>query len=83
MRQKLPDKAQELRVRLAEAQNALRAVRAGEAIISNPLGGRRSACEDGQPYLTIVENMAEGAATLLRNGVVAYCHQRARQRDWD
>ena len=69
---------EDLRNRLAEAENMLRAVRAGEidAIVVN--GGAASAIytlkSASDPYRQLIEQMSEGALTLSTEGVILYCN---------
>ena len=70
----------ELTARLEEAEETLRAVRAGEIdafIVQGPRGEQvytlRSA---DQPYRTLVEEMQEGAAILTVAGDIVYCNRQ-------
>ena len=70
----------ELTARLEEAEETLRAVRAGEIdafVVQGPRGEQvytlRSA---DQPYRTLVEEMQEGAAILTTAGDIVYCNRQ-------
>jgi two-component system, sensor histidine kinase len=70
----------ELRARLAEAEETLRAIRAGEVdavIVQGEIGEQiytlRSA---DHPYRDLVEQMREGAAILTLPGDIVYCNRR-------
>src|SRR5579859_8198762 len=66
--------------RLAEAEETLRAVRAGEIdafIVQGPEGEQVYTLRSTeQPYRTLVEEMQEGAAILTVAGDVLYCNRR-------
>ena len=69
----------DLKSRLAEAEDTLRALRSGEvdALVVDGTGGAqvftlKSAAE---PYRLLVEQMREGAITLSLEGVVLYCNE--------
>jgi len=69
-----------LRRRLAEAEETLRALRAGEVdslVVETPAGPKIYALEEvGRPYRVLIESMNEGAATLTDAGMIAYCNRR-------
>ena len=70
---------EELRVRLEEAEETLRAIREGEVdslLISTP-GGERVYTLEGadHTYRILVESMQQGAATLLEDGSIFYSNQ--------
>ena len=69
-----------LRRQLAEAREALRAIRQGEvdALVIGAPRGERVFTLDGaeQPYRVIVETMSEGAVTLAADGTVLYANRR-------
>jgi PAS domain S-box-containing protein len=71
---------EELRLRLEEAEQTLRALSAGEVdslIVEGPDGPRVYALEgSNNSYRVLVEEMNEGAATLTRDGTVLYCNRR-------
>ncbi|MET0508359.1 MAG: ATP-binding protein [Burkholderiaceae bacterium] len=70
----------ELRLRLAEAQDALRAIGSGgvDAFVVRDGGAERVYTLEGaeRPYRMWVEKMLQGAATLERGGLLTYCNQR-------
>src|SRR5271167_1597622 len=67
-----------LRDRLAEAEDMLRAIRAGEvdAIVVQDEGAPAIYTLKGaaDPYRLLVEQMSEGALTLSSDGVILYCN---------
>ena len=69
---------EDLRRRLAEAEDMLRAIRAGEvdAIVVN--GDAAPAVytlkKAADPYRQLIEQMSEGALTLSTKGVILYCN---------
>ena len=71
---------EELRLRLEEAEQTLRAIRSGEVdslVVEGPDGPRVYALEGANnSYRVLVEAMNEGAATLTKDGVVLYCNHR-------
>ena len=70
----------ELRAQLAETQEILRAIREGEAdalVVSTPAGQRVFTLQSAdQAYRTIIEQMQEGAVTLVEEGHINYSNQR-------
>ena len=70
----------ELRQRLADAEETLRAIRAGEVdalVISTPEGERIYTLQGAETaYRMMIEAMTEGAMTLSDDGTVLYCNQR-------
>ena len=69
----------ELRARLEEAEETLRAIRAGEvdALVMGEEVYTLKGAE--RPYRLLIESMNEGAATVTRDGTVLYCNQRFAQ----
>ena len=71
---------QALRSRLAEAEDMLRAIRAGEidaVIVRGPVGEQVYTLRNADyPYRALVEQMQDGAAILSPAGDVLYCNQR-------
>jgi PAS domain S-box-containing protein len=70
---------EELRRRLAEAEETLRAIRAGEvdAVLVEAECEQVFTLESAdKPYRLLVEQMPQGAATLSVEGVVLYCNRR-------
>jgi PAS domain S-box-containing protein len=72
-----------LRLRLAEAEQTLEAIRAGEVdslVVEGPDGLRVYALEGASnSYRVLMESMHEGAATLNEQGVLLYCNSRLAQ----
>ena len=70
----------ELRARLEEAEETLRAVGAGEIdafIVQGPRGEQVYSLRSAeQPYRTLVEEMQEGAAILTCAGDIVYCNRQ-------
>ena len=70
----------ELSARLEEAEETLRAVRAGEIdafIVQGPRGEQVYSLRSvEQPYRTLVEEMQEGAAILTLAGDILYCNRQ-------
>ena len=70
----------ELQARLAEAQEMLNAIRLGKVdalVVSGPEGDRVFSLTGAEhPYRVLIEEMAEGAATLSSEGTVVYCNRR-------
>lgn len=71
---------QELRQRLEEAEDTLRAIRSGEVdalVVSGKSGDQVFTLRDAaHPYQVMVEEMNEGAATLSAKGIILYCNAR-------
>jgi len=69
----------DLRRRLAEAEEALRAIHQGEAdalVVRGPDGPQVFTLRGAQePYRVLVEGMHEGALTVSDAGVILYCNQ--------
>jgi PAS domain S-box-containing protein len=77
-----PDLAAELadlRLRLAEAEETLNAIRNGEVdglVVAGSEGQQVFTLQGAQePYRLLIEQMSEGALTLSRNGVILYANQ--------
>ncbi len=70
---------EELKARFDEAQATLRAIRQGEVdavIVATHEGDRVFTLRGAEtPYRVIVENISEGAATLLPDGMILYANQ--------
>jgi len=79
-RQELLDEVETLRARLEEAEETLRAIRSGEvdALVIEKATGMQIFTLKGAdyPYRMIVENISEGAVTLLPDGTIVYANQR-------
>src|SRR5262245_51485880 len=70
----------ELRARLDEAEEMLRAIRHGEVealVVEGPNGPQFYTLTSAeQPYRDLVEQMQEGAALLTVGGDILYCNRR-------
>jgi PAS domain S-box-containing protein len=71
---------EDLRLRLEEAEETLRAIGSGEVdafVVSGPDGPQVFTLKGAeQPYRVLVETMNEGAATLTPDGTILYCNGR-------
>ena len=70
---------EETRLRLADAEGTIAAIRTGEAdglVIAGPEGGRSVFTLPGaqEPYRLLIEQMSEGTLTLTRDGVILYAN---------
>ena len=78
--ERLSSENEELRLRLEEAEQALEAIRTGQAeslIVEGPNGPRIFSLEGADhSYRVLVEAMNEGAATLGEDGTILYCNAR-------
>jgi len=78
--QELLFEVEELRLRLEEAEETLRAIGNGEVdafVVSGPDGNQVFTLKGAeQPYRLLVETMNEGAATLAEDGTILYCNNR-------
>lgn len=74
------DQIAELKIRLAEAEGTLRAIRNAEVdaiTVLTPFGERVYSLSGAeQPYREMVETMGEGAVNASSDGMVLYCNQR-------
>ena len=69
----------ELRGRLEEAEETLRAIRAGE-VDAMVVGGQVYSLSGAEtPYRRLIESINEGAATLTSDTTVLYCNHRLAQ----
>ncbi|HYG64611.1 MAG TPA: PAS domain-containing protein, partial [Thermoanaerobaculia bacterium] len=72
------NEVEELRARLFEAEETLRALRDGEVdalVINEQRGERVYALKSAEhPYRKMVEGMRQGAATLASEGTILYCN---------
>ena len=79
-RQELLLEIEELRARLEEAEETLRAIRSGEVdavIVSGPQGEQVYTLKGADhTYRLLIEQMKEGAATLAADGTILYCNRR-------
>jgi PAS domain S-box-containing protein len=70
----------DLRARLAEAEETLRAIREGEVdalLITDPAGDKLYTLRSADaPYRALVEQMQEGAVTVTTAGDIIYCNRR-------
>ena len=70
---------EDLRHRLEEAEDALRALRAGEVDAVLVEAGREQVYTletADKPYRLLVEQVPQGAATLTADGAIIYCNRR-------
>jgi PAS domain S-box-containing protein len=78
--QHVPDEAEELRSRLAETEETLRAIQEYmvDAFVVNRENGIQVVTlnESEIPYRMMVESMNEGAVTLIPDGTIFYCNGR-------
>src|SRR6476620_5921740 len=76
-------KPAELRARLAEAEETLRAIYQGEVdalMVAGPEGDQVFTMKGAETaYRLLVEAMNEGALTLMLDGTVLYCNRRFAQ----
>jgi PAS domain S-box-containing protein len=79
-REELLTEIEDLRIRLEEAEETLRAIGSGEVdafVVSGPEGPQVFTLKGAeQPYRVLVETMNEGAATLAPDGTILYCNNR-------
>jgi diguanylate cyclase (GGDEF)-like protein len=76
-----PTNLAEALVRMAEAEDVLRAIAAGEVdafVVSDGQSQRRvfTLATADRPYRIFVENMRDGAVTLSSNGLILYANRR-------
>ena len=71
---------EDLRRRLEEAEETLRAIRSGEVdalVVGGPDGERVFTLQGADhPYRALIESMQQGAASLGGDGTVLYCNRR-------
>ena len=71
---------EDLRIRLEEAEETLRAIRSGEVdalVVLGPEGEQVYTLKDAnQPYRVLVETMNEGTATVAPDGAILYSNSR-------
>lgn len=76
----LVDENADLRARLNEAEDTLRAIRSGEVdalVVSSPEGDQIFTLKGAElPYRVLIEDMNEGALTLAMDGVILYANRR-------
>lgn len=76
----LRERLREVEERLEEAQETLRAIRAGEVdaiVVSGPDGDRVYTLTGAdEPYRVLVQDMAEGAVTLARDGLILFSNEQ-------
>jgi two-component system CheB/CheR fusion protein len=79
-RDELPDDLEDLRARLAEAEETLRAIRGGAVdalVVAGPEGDRVFTLEGAdRSYRVFLEGMHEGAVTLSADGTILYGNRR-------
>lgn len=70
---------EELKARLAEAEDVLNAIRNGEVdavVVQGTLGEQiYTLSGTGLVYRHLIESMSEGAVTLSRDGIILYCNR--------
>jgi signal transduction histidine kinase/ActR/RegA family two-component response regulator len=75
----LPDEMEALRARLEEAEDTLQAIRQGEvdALVVSETHGEKVYTLQGadRPYRLMIEEMGQGAVTLLPEGTILYCNR--------
>ena len=73
------DDVKELRARLEEAEDTLRAIRQGEVdalVVLDKQGEKVYTLKSAdRPYRIMIEEMGQGAATLLADGTILYCNR--------
>lgn len=76
----LVDENADLRTRLDEAEDTLRAIRSGEVdalVVSSMEGDQIFTLKGAElPYRVLIEDMNEGALTLAMDGVILYANRR-------
>ncbi len=76
----LEREVEDLRVRLVEAEETLRAIRHGEIdglVVGGPQGDQVFVLHGAErPYRILIEEMNEGAVTLSADGLILYCNGR-------
>jgi PAS domain S-box-containing protein len=79
-KEELLSENEDLRVRLEEAEETIRAIRGGEVdglVVSGPEGDRLFLLKgEGHAYRVFVETMSEGAVTLSHDGTILYTNNR-------
>jgi len=75
-----PNEIEELRARLAEAEQTLQAIRSGEVdavVVEGPNGPQVYTLQTpDQPYRVLVERMNEGTASVSEQGIILFCNQK-------
>ncbi|MEN6496364.1 MAG: PAS domain-containing protein, partial [Thermoguttaceae bacterium] len=78
-REELEQEVRELQTQLAEAQETLQAIQQGEVdalVVSTPEGRRIFTLQEtDQAYRTIIEQMQQGAVTLVEKGCISYSNR--------
>lgn len=71
---------EELRSRLIELEDSIRAIRNGEVdaiMVSGDKGEQVYSVSSAEtPYRTFIEKMSEGAVTLTKEGTILFCNER-------
>lgn len=79
-KQDLKAELERLRVRLAEAEETLEAIRSGEVdalVVGGPQGEQIYTLRGAdRSYRMLLEEMNQGAATLMLDGTILYCNRR-------
>src|SRR6202040_3517019 len=78
--EQVTDEVADLRARLAEASEALHAIRSGEVdavLVQGPHGNQLFTLKGAdEPYRVLIEEMNQGAVTLSADGSILYCNRR-------
>src|SRR5690242_10817043 len=79
-KQQLLQELEDLRTRLGETEEILRAIKSGEVdglVASGPQGEQVFTLQGAErPYRILVEAMQEGAVTLSADGIILYSNRR-------
>jgi PAS domain S-box-containing protein len=78
--EQLSEEIADLRVRLAETSEVLRAIRIGDVdavLVQGPQGDQLFTLKGAdEPYRVLIEEMNQGAVTLSADGSILYCNRR-------
>jgi signal transduction histidine kinase/DNA-binding NarL/FixJ family response regulator len=78
--EQLTEEVADLRVRLAETTEVLRAIRIGDVdavLVQGPQGDQLFTLKGAdEPYRVLIEEMNQGAVTLSADGSILYCNRR-------
>ena len=80
LRRQSTDEVTDLRARLAEASDVLRAIRTGDVdavLVQGPQGDQLYTLKGAdEPYRVLIEEMNQGAVSLAADGSILYCNRR-------